>query len=273
MLSRLIFYILLLAFFGVTIFILFFSSYLKITDIKIDGTRELEQVRIMQVLEGPFQGAYLGIFPRDNFLFISSSRIERILKESYKKIRQVRVEKKFPGSLEVIIDERKALLVWCSGENCFLIDDGGVAYSAANFGSQEIIENNLIKISDLSRGNVSIGEKVLNDGYEKYLLHIHDAAKEQGMELGNEYTTPSRMAEEIDAATPDGTRLQLSTQFALENAMRTLGIILKKEIPVEKRSELDYIDLRSENKAFYKFKNQPGDQVTEKGDENKAQQN
>jgi len=54
--------------------------------------------------------------------------------------------------------------------------------------------------------------------------------------------------------TQQGTDFLFSTQFPLENAIQTLEITLKKGVDDEQKG-FEYIDLRSENKVFYKLKN------------------
>lgn len=234
---------------------MFFSEYLKITKINISGTEKLEDLEIQQALDARFEGKFLEIIPKNNFLFFSSKRVENILTDKFKKIRTANVAKKFPNTISILIDERKALLVWCAGEKCFLIDENGVAYNSADFNSPEISQNNLIKIEDASGQNISMGEKIINSSYEQYVIAIKDELNKFDFEAEG-YYTPSRVAEEIDVRTKQETEIYLSTQFPLESAMRTLRIVLEKEISRDKKENLAYIDLRSENKVFYKFKDQ-----------------
>jgi hypothetical protein len=150
-------------------------------------------------------------------------------------------------------------MVWCSGESCFLIDENGTAYSIADFSSPEIIQNNLIKINDSGGRIFGVGEKITNPTYEQYVLGIKEALKNVGFEISDDansaYGTPSNMADEIDVKTQQGTDFLFSTQFPLENAIRALDVTLKKGIE-DKQKGFEYIDIRSENKVFYKLKNQ-----------------
>lgn len=258
LLSRIIFYILLIGFLGVSGYVLFFSQYLQITNITISGTQELKSQDIEQVIKASAQGKFWNVIPKNNFLFFPQKRIENLLKDNFKKIRGVTVARKFPDSISIEIDERKAVMVWCSAEDCFLIDENGVAYSTADFSSPEIVQNNLIRINDSSGKSFSIGEQITKSEYEKYALGLKSALKNIGFEIsddaGNAYGTPSNMADEIDVKTQQGTDLYFSTQFSLENAMRTLDVALKKGIE-DKQKGFEHIDLRSENKVYYKLKN------------------
>lgn len=250
-----VFYTLLVCFVGVLVYVLFFSLYLNVANVTISGTKELNSQEIQQVVNDSLQGKYLGLIPKNNFLFVSQDKIENLLSENYKKIRSLRVSKKFPDTVNIDIDERKALLVWCSAEKCYLLDENGAAYGEADFSSPELTGNNLLQINDTSGREVIVGTNVIEPSYEQYVLSIKDAMSAVGFETTGQYYTPSRMAEEINVKTSQDSALYFSTQFPLESAMRTLSTVLKKEIPEDKRGEIAYIDLRNENKAFYKFKN------------------
>jgi cell division septal protein FtsQ len=254
--SRIIFYILLLAFIAVSVFVLFFSQYLQITSIRITGTQELNSQDIQQEFQASLDGKFLNIIPKNNFLFVFPKKVESLLENNFKKIRSASVTKKFPDSVTINIDERKAVLVWCSGEDCFLIDESGSAYNIADFDSPEIKQNNLLQINDQGARKVSIGETIVNSSYEQYVLGIKDALKNIGQEVSSEaYTTPSNMANEIDVKTEKGIQIYFSTQFPLDKAINAFEIVLKKEIPEDKLDSVEYVDLRSEGKVFYKFKN------------------
>jgi cell division septal protein FtsQ len=254
--SRIAFYFLCVAFVAVSFYVLFFSSYLQIVNISVSGNNELSSQDIRKTFEASLGGNFFKLIPKNNFLLVSQEKVTQLLENDFKKIRTVSVTKKFPDAVSITVSERKALLVWCAGENCYLIDENGAAYNSADFNSPEMMQNHLIKITDLSAREVAIGEKVLDVSYEQYVLGLKDVLGSVGQAVDDEtYSTPSNMADEIDVKTTGGMQLYFSTQFPLEAAVRTLDIVLKKEIPQNKQSDIDYIDLRSEGRVFYKFKN------------------
>ncbi|EKD58577.1 MAG: hypothetical protein ACD_56C00093G0001 [uncultured bacterium] len=255
MIGKVLFYVLLVLFVSSLIFILFFSMQMQINNIEITGTHELDAQVLKNNLESDLQGKYLNIVPKNNFLFISTGRVQKKLQEDYRKIRSVSVEKKFPDSITISIDEHEALLVWCRYDTeCYLLDEEGVAYGKADFDSAQLSQNNLLKIGDDSDLEVAIGSKIMDSAYEGYALSLEGALQSLGIEVEDQYYTPSRMAEEIKVKSTSGYWIYFSTQFSQESSIKTLAAVLKKEIPKEKMSELEYVDLRSEYKAFYKFK-------------------
>jgi len=253
--SLIIFHTLLACFVGVSVYVLFFSLCLSVTNITVTGTAELSSQEIQQRVEDSLRGKYFGLLPKNNFLFISQKKLQNTLLGDFKKIRSVTIVKKFPDTFSINVDERKALLVWCSGENCYLLDEKGVAYNEADFSSPELQQNHLLQIRDVSSREVKIGDAIIESVYEQYVLSLKDALATIGFNATEQYWTPSRMADEINVKTDQESEFYFSTQFELSSALSTLNTILKKEIPEEKKGDIAYIDLRNENKAFYKFKN------------------
>lgn len=255
--SRFIFRLLLAGFFVVAIYILFFSSYLKIINLEIEGTNEINEEDIREKMQSFLDGKILKVIPQNNFILISHKKVSDLLQNDFKKIRSVTTQKKFPDFMKITIEERKAMLVWCAGDNCFLIDENGVAYNVADFNSQEILQNHLIRINDQNGRSVALGEKIMDFSYEQYVLGIKDALKNINCETSDEaYATPTNVAEEVNVRVKKGFQIYFSSQYSLEKAIHAMDVVLKKEIPEDSQGKLEYFDLRSEGKVFYKFKNE-----------------
>jgi hypothetical protein len=71
--------------------------------------------------------------------------------------------------------------------------------------------------------------------------------------LGN-YTTPAFISQDIRVTTSEGWRIFFNADISLSKEVDMLKVVLDEKVPNEKRSYLEYIDLRSDNKVFYKFK-------------------
>lgn len=265
MLFRVIFYVLTACFAFAVVYMLFFSTQMQISNVEIQGTKELDRQEIINIVEQKLEGKYLNIFPKNNYIIFSKSSINRDLADRFKKIRSIEVRKNFPDSVIVNIDEHDSLLIWCrNDQDCYMLDEDGVAYSKADFDSPELQQNKLLQINDQSNSEVILGSQVIGQDYEEYILSIKNQFAQLGVNTENVLFTPSRMAEEVHVKSQEGYDMLLSTQFSLESSLKTLSAVLKKEIPKEKIAQLEYIDLRSEYKAFYKYKN---------SEENKDQEN
>lgn len=262
--SKIIFKLLCLIFVSVVVYVVFFSPFMQITKFEIAGNEELATDELRLESKKIFEGTYLGFIPKNNYLLFPVGRIKASLRDKFKKISDIETRKTFPDAFYFKITERKSLLVWCvKDDDCYLMDEKGITYSKVDFSAPEVVQNHLIKIFDLSTEGVNLGQKVITDEYLKYILAISEQFKNQvKISIGEQYTTPSAVSEEIAIVTDDGTKILLSTQFPLENAIKALEVFLQKRGDSQSHlAEFEYVDLRGENKIFYKLRNAPAQEI------------
>ena len=245
---------LLIFFLGVLIYSLFFSGFLAIEKITVENSGDLSQEKIIDFIEDEIGGKYLGVVAKNNFLLISSNSLEEKTKEKFKKIKKISIEKKFPDKLTVEIEERNLILSLCSKGDCYFIDENGYAYEKANFNLDDVSQNEIIKLIDESGKEISEGEYVLMPSYVDFIVKIEKSIKDDvSMDILNEYRTESRISEEVIVQTKKGWDIYLSSKIPIEKSMRTLKILLNRQIMLKELNDLEYIDLRSDNKVFYRM--------------------
>lgn len=271
---RILFYFLFIIFIFSSLYMFLFSEEVKVTLIEINGNKELNADELHSVLESSMSNKIWAIFPGDNYFLVSKGFIKNELTGRYKKIKDVEIVKKFPSSIYIKIDEHESLLVWCENEQeCFLLDQNGIAYDKADFSSPELLQNKLLKLTDRSGLDVIMGTQIISPQYINYLVDAKKELEVLGIEVEDSMFTPARMSEEVRMRSLNGFEIILSTQFPLESSMKTLTVILKKEISTDKLAELEYVDLRSEYKAFYKFKNSPEEEGDKESKDDKKEEN
>ncbi len=257
--SRVIYYFLLVAFTGVVVYVLFFSRFLEINTIVLNGTEELEKEKVINSVKSSLEGKYFGLIPKNNLILASKNRVVEKILQNFKKISEAKAEKVFPGTLKVEVKERKSLVLWCSGGPCYIVDEKGYAFSNADFESSVIKENNLVRLVNLNAKPVTIGEKVLEEDYINFVLGIRDEFKKEiGQDIEDEYYTRFQAADEVQIKTREGWDVYLNGQLPLDKSLETLRIFLEEKISSnpEDWNKLEYVDLRIENKVYYKLKNE-----------------
>lgn len=268
--GRVVFYLLLLLFLGITIYILIFSAFMRVENCVLSGTDELPHGDVLKKAKGSLKGKFLGFIPRNNFFMASGKKISRELTAEFKKIKSVEVKKIFPQSVIINITERKSLIVWCSGGPCYILDEQGYAYTSTDLDSPEVVQNNLIKITDTGARPVILGEKVLSKEHIRHLVDLREEIeKSPVVEITSEWTTPSAVAGELEILTQEGWKIFFSAKITPGKATRTLKAFLEEEMDSEKRGKLEYVDLRVENKVYYKIKTQEEEQKNEETEEMK----
>ncbi len=92
-------------------FYFFFSGAYRITDIQISGRQNISEYAIRRVIDEQLTKRRFLIFPENNLFWFRKSEAERDIRESYV-LEGLKIEKKFPHTLQVEIQEKVSTLVW-----------------------------------------------------------------------------------------------------------------------------------------------------------------
>ena len=240
-------------FLGSMAYAVFFSPFHTLTDMTVYGNRDIPADRIEDRLREEWSRPITGFLPGDNFFLFRTGRMERDLLERFPKLETAEVRKTFPDGVEIVISERNRIPLFCSREKCFLIDADGRARDAGN---ALLPENGpyLVRIEDASGQEVAEGDAVLDPSLPDTVLRLEREFREGlGFSLRSPIVMPSRVAREFRFRTETGWEIYVSPDILPEKTVGTLRLVLEKELPEERREKLRYIDLRTENRAFYAF--------------------
>lgn len=236
---------------SVALYTIFFSSLHEIDVVRVSGASDLGNERLESEVKQFISQKIFSVFPGNNYFLFSGPRLTRDLLERFPKLASVRVEEHFPHSIEVFVVERERIFLWCSGGTCFLVDDRGCARDA-RYAEQELNNPFLVRITDESALPLSAGECPIPSDLRDVVLRLERGLRtEAGLALRLPAYTPSRISREIRFRTEEGWEVWMSADILPEKSLTILRTVLDAEIPPESRTKLRYIDLRTENKAFY----------------------
>ena len=217
--------ILVLILLGGFFYFLFFSEFFQIKKIIVTGEKEVSKEDIKSLV------------PSKNIFLVNTKEIKKAILDKFPQISAAEIHRGLFDVLNIVVTERVAKAVWCEQDQCFLIDGDGVAFKEAP------PETDLIKIF----GGKDLVEK------EKIgqLLEIQSKLKEKL----NIPTTEAFLVsdERVNIKTADGWDVYFNLKGDLDWQIRELSSVLEKEIPPEKRGNLEYIDLRF-SRVYYKYK-------------------
>ncbi|MCK4520376.1 FtsQ-type POTRA domain-containing protein [Candidatus Parcubacteria bacterium] len=213
-------------------YFLFFHSFFKIDKIEISGNEKLKTEQIENLIEKN----------KNIFLFNTEKNKNKIL-ENFPEVVEIYIEKDFPRSIKIQVEERKPVAVFCQNQEYFFIDKKGIVYEKAE-------SNSMLKIKNLTFDReLELGNEVLAENELKQILYIQSRIEDDleiQIELA-EIVSASRLNIQIS----EGWQIYFNTQRALDWQLTELKLVLEKKIPQEKREGLEYIDLRFE-KVYYK---------------------
>lgn len=201
---------------------------------------DLIATSLAPLLEG--RAAYLA--PRDHILIFSNERAELLL--AREGIGRARVTKRFPHALTVEFLEFIPHFLYCYADNCFYVDRNGlISESAPTFSVNPLP---IIEIDPAVEP--FLGEAIITVEEAQFLTLFFKELKSLEIE-------PRHIAflDDVHIETTETWEIVLRRDVALnpKELAERVSLLLSERIK-DDRADLSYIDLRLENKAFYKFR-------------------
>lgn len=250
--SSRVFKIILPSFFvlGGFFYLLFLSPYFKIENVKISGTKTISEEEL-RILVGNFLSEkklfFIGI---DNIFLIPAKRIESSILAGYPKIEEVSLKKRLPKSFEINIKEREPAAIWCNASqgfsDCFFMDASGIAFEKAPLSEGSLV----LKISEKNqKPSINAGERVLGADFANNLFNNKKILNEVfGMDF-MEWTILDGNI--VETKSSEGWKIILDLSAEVNSQFLAIKKVLSEIIP-EKRSQLEYFDLRVKGRLYYK---------------------
>lgn len=229
------------------------APLLRVTEIRVDGTRVVSAAAIEAVVREELRGNEWLVVPRDNLLFISAERIRERVGREFGVIAEAAVEREFPQRLGVRVRERVLWGMVCDAPpregaagRCFYLDRSGATYEEVSGASGW-----LVPVIYLGRA-VPEGP----DAVPSSLIQFFDRSRDAFAGLHEELLSMT-----VATATPGDVWLRVAKGWSAwvssdrdpAEWAKVLHTLLEKEIG-GREAQLDYLDLRFGNKVFYKYR-------------------
>lgn len=256
-LSAPLLFVLWLLLFGTLGYTLLFSPFLLIDpdSLQVDGAERLSAAKIKGFVREDISGRWLDLFPKNNFLLFRPETLEEKLFLAFPLARSAEATRIFPHGLRIEVRERERIVLWCSGGPCYLVTESGMAAEARQSFTEENREF-VRTIIDTSAQPVRVGQKLFLFDLPGFVAELeHLLEEELGLKMEVPYEAASRFAEELRFGTAEGFRVYVSTALTPLKTVAALRLLFEKELPEERRRELEYIDARTENRVYYLMKN------------------
>ncbi len=203
----------------------------------IDAGRLIQDLKTFFVSQSKI-ASFLG---SDNILIWDIKKTDQFPKNS--EIANLTIEKDyFERTIKINIKVRERFGIWCAQASCSWFDKNGVIFSSA-----PLVEGNLInKVDDFSGRHLKTGDLVLEERFIPNLIEIFDVLEKS--DLGTKSLKLERL--ELQEILTESSpiiyfSLRIDPGFALA---------VFKSLEADTLDKIEYIDLRVENRAYYKPK-------------------
>lgn len=225
------------------IYLIIFSPVFQIKTIAIFG---LQKITLQEIQNFVWSIAEKKVFwlPIKNVFSADFSLMKIKLREKFPLIEEIKIRRQLLNSLLIEVKEREAVGVWCQEESCFSLDKNGVIFEATDK------KEGLLVNSKQAEAKISPGQKVVDLEYLAKIIEIRKTIKEKAKIEIKEFFFFEK-EKRLNARTIEGWQVYFDLRRDLNWQLVELELILEKQLPQEKRQNLEYIELRFE-KVYYK---------------------
>lgn len=230
-------------------------SYFQIQEIRVSGGGTEQDAQELRAAIGDLlSGSYAMVIPRRFIFGMGGQNLEQRLLATLPRFETISVTKRFPHTLSVSYTKRTFFALLCNDaakidiHSCGYVDRTGFVYEDAPEASGSLI----LKIhSDLA--TVKVGTPAIDEAtIKQMMLFGEDMQRIAGLRL-TAYELTSQAPDELRVHVADGFTLIVKKEDNPETVLKILRTVLDQEIK-DRRSKLDYIDLRLGNKVFFKLR-------------------
>lgn len=237
-----------LAFFFTAVFLILFSNFWQIQTIVIGGNYAFDATRIKSILEEHLGNRKAGILPGNHFFLSRRKAIEDVLQNEFP-LAQVRVVKDWNArAIRVYGIERPRFGYFISRGLAFHIDRNGRVLSAA-FPNREEFSRSL-RLYDLDRNVPEHQTPALTPDALNFFKSVQGI---KAKKIAAKFWAFSQKGESAEVATGSGYKVIFNYRESADAQLAKLDQILNNVIK-EDFSKLDYIDLRFDERVYYKWK-------------------
>ncbi|MDD5145190.1 MAG: FtsQ-type POTRA domain-containing protein [Candidatus Pacebacteria bacterium] len=233
--------VLIVLFLAGAIYLIFFTPYFKLKKIEIGGNQKILTKDIAAKVDG--------LFHIEDYIFsVRPEKVRQEILRSFPQAANVKTEFKALDSVFIFVEERKPAAVFCQNEECFLVDEEGIIFEKIlqeDSGILSVINNYFIKKEAI------LGEEMLSGEDISKILKFNESLVKIEISV-SEFRIISK--EKIEIATKEGWDIFVNFQNDIDWQMVKLEAVLAEKIPSEKRSGLEYIELRFGNLAPFKYR-------------------
>lgn len=228
-------------------YILIFSEAFQIKTTQISGnqtikTEDLDNLVKPQLLHQIW-------FRQSHSIFLANARaIEEDILEKFPAVASAKLTLILPDKLVITIRERVAVAVFARDNRFFLIDEEGIIFKELSDDTGAFLEIYELRSE---KEELKLGNGVLTEIDLSRMLAIND------------YLTASLQIpldrisiwsdQELRVKTVEGWEIYLNPGENLDWQLEKLQATLAKQIPQERRPDLEYIELRFGDQAYYKY--------------------
>ena len=233
---------------------------IRISKVELYGGVLVRQSDIEAEILQFLYGSYFWLFPKGNVFLYPKNSLENYLKEKFKRIDTIDIQRKKFDSLSVKITERKPEALWCdlpvpemgTPEHCYFMDSNSTIFVEAPYFSGDAYFKyyGLMSTSTTVIGREYMASSTQFSDISKFISDIRKLSVSPVYLLAKDNG-------EFTLVLSTGAEIYFDTKESLSKTSSNLNALLSSDVfptSSDPTINVDYIDLRFGNKLFYRLK-------------------
>lgn len=243
---------------------------ITIRSVIINGSSAGMQEKLRLYTKEKLIGNYFKLFPKANIFLFSRKGIEEGLLNSFPNLSSVSASFNDFQSISIFVEERKNRYLWCGEElpdenvlpqKCYFLDGSGIIFAPAPYFSGNVyfeffglVTGKQIRME--SSAEYPLGFYAFPESSFRFIIGFKNSLEGKSFIVQRAFIKEEGGYEFI---LNNGSRIIFDESLSIENLMGNLEVgletdVLKKVHLIADSTSLEYVDLRFNNKIFYKFK-------------------
>jgi len=230
------------------IYCLFFSNYFNYQSIILNGPSEYKEkldVAISQWLNEK----HFYISNQTNSFVFPIKILTTTLLQQFPQIETIDAEKLSPHDFKIYYTAKQPFGVWCllKQNKCYYFDKNAII-----FAQTEASEGFLLtRIDDDRERIVNIGSMIMSNDWMEDIFSTIAILKTKGIIVSRIYISQDSI-NDIDFITQAGWKILVSTATNVKGQINAMITLYDEKLSLEQKSKLEYIDLRIQDRIYYK---------------------
>ena len=232
---------------GLFIWLLTSTNVFVVQAVTVLDAREHTTAAVEQIVERELAAVPLD---RNVFLVQTGAIADRIRRE-LPQVRTVHVARKLPGTIRVVVQEKKPAVLLVSQGNYYFVDETGIPFEEARLETLPGIVLPTVKNDDLE-ATVVIGAPAIAESFVSFIKHVQDNLPAALNAEVAEIRIPSLAAREVHVLLSSNWQILFDVTREPAGQLDVLQRVISELISPEEQAQIEYIDLRIQDRVYYR---------------------
>ncbi len=231
------------------------ASYLpqfSIRTVSVLGAERVPTPLIQNYVESILHDGSHPTFSRSNIILYPRASIEKAVESFFPRIKSASISR---GSLlataiAVVVEERTTFARWCTLTQCYVMDEGGFVFAEFSGNTNSASTTHYIFRGGIESDENPIGQRFAPAHLPGILVLLTLLGQAGFHPLGGSIDNE----QDLSILFKEGFALKVSFGQDANTLTKNLELVLSSEVLKEKKGQLEYIDLRFDNRVYYKMR-------------------